>query len=34
MVKNINLEEVTVKHLQAKGTCVVQHPEFEGTGEG
>ena len=25
---------VTVKHLQAKGTCVVQHPEFEGTGEG
>ena len=34
MVKNKNLEDVTVEQLQAEARCIVQHPEFEETGEG
>ena len=34
VVKNKNLEEVTVEQLQAEARCIVQHPAFEETGEG
>ena len=34
VVKNKNLEEVTVEQLQAEARCIVRHPAFEETGEG
>ena len=34
VVKNKNLEDVTVEQLQAEARCIVQHPALEETGEG
>ena len=34
VVKNKNLQDVTVEQLQAEARCIVQHPGFEETGEG
>ena len=34
MVKNKNLEDVTVEQLQAEARCIVHHPVFEEIGEG
>ena len=34
VVKNKNLEDVTVEQLQKEARCIDQHPGFEGTGEG
>ena len=34
VVKNKNLEDVTVEKLQAEARCIVQHPGLEETGEG
>ena len=34
VVKNKNLEDVTVEKLQVEARCIVQHPGLEETGEG
>ena len=34
VVKNKNLEDVTVEQLQKEARCIDQHPGFEETGEG
>ena len=34
VVKNKNLEDVTVEKLQAESRCIVQHPGLGETGEG
>ena len=34
VVKNKNLEDVTVEQLQAKARCIVQHTALGKTGEG
>ena len=34
VVKNKNLEDVTVEQLQAEARFIVQHPGFEETDEG
>ena len=34
VVKNKNLQDVTVEQLQAEARCIVQHPGFEETGGG
>ena len=33
MVKNKNLEDVTVEQLQAEARCIVHHPVFEEIGK-
>ena len=34
VVKNKNLEDVTVEQFQAEARCIVQHPGLGETGEG